>query len=235
MWTQIRDSFEQSMGRIAAAIGAFLPGLIVFVAVAILSLVLAWLTRVTLQRLLVGARLDDLVHRWGFGSSADWPDSARPSLLIARVAFWLVLCAGFLLGLTVFDAAATSELAYRVLGYLPQVIAAGVIFVVGLFVARFLARTVLVSAVNLQLESARLLSLGVKWLVLVLATAMSLEHLGVGGVIVTLSFAILFGGIVLALALAVGLGSRELVSRSLEKRLSPEEHRAEPRDTVDHL
>jgi hypothetical protein len=50
------------------------------------------------------------------------------------------------------------------------------------------------------------------------AAAMALEQLGIGGQIVTLSFAILFGGIVLALSLAVGLGSKDMVSRSWEKQ-----------------
>jgi hypothetical protein len=58
----------------------------------------------------------------------------------------------------------------------------------------------------------------VRWLVLVLAAAMALEHLGIGGRIVELAFGILFGGIVLTLALAIGLGSKDLVSRSLERQ-----------------
>ena len=83
--------------------------------------------------------------------------------------------------------------------------------------ARYLARTVLIGAVNNQLYYARFLSMGVKWLVLVLTGAMVLDHLQIGGTVVELAFGILFGGIVLTLALAVGLGSRELVSRSLER------------------
>ena len=54
---------------------------------------------------------------------------------------------------------------------------------------------------------------------LVLTAAMVLDHLEVGGVVVELAFGILFGGIVLTLALAIGLGSRELVSRSIEKTI----------------
>jgi hypothetical protein len=69
----------------------------------------------------------------------------------------------------------------------------------------------------MNLQYARLLSIGVKWLVMVLAVAMALEHLAIGGEIVFLAFGILFGGIVLALSLAVGLGSKDLVSRSLER------------------
>jgi hypothetical protein len=69
----------------------------------------------------------------------------------------------------------------------------------------------------MNLQYARLLSVGVKWLVAVFAVAMALEHLRIAPGIVELAFGILFGGIVFALALAVGLGSKELVTKSLER------------------
>jgi hypothetical protein len=105
------------------------------------------------------------------------------------------------------------------LPYLARIVGAGFILIVGAIVARFLARSVLIGAVNLQVQYARFLSLGVKWMVLVLTAAMALAHLEIGGPIVELAFGILFGGIVLTLALAVGLGSRDLVSRSLESHV----------------
>jgi hypothetical protein len=86
--------------------------------------------------------------------------------------------------------------------------------------------------VNAQLQYARFLSLGVKWLVLVLTAAMVLDHLEVGGVVVELAFGILFGGIVLTLSLAIGLGSRDLVSRSLESHVDrSSEHGVAPPST----
>jgi hypothetical protein len=66
-----------------------------------------------------------------------------------------------------------------------------------------------IGAVNLNLQYARLLSVGVKSLVIVLTAAMALEELRIGPGIVQLAFGILFGGIVFALALAVGLGRRK--------------------------
>jgi hypothetical protein len=98
-------------------------------------------------------------------------------------------------------------------------------FLVGVTAARFLSRSVLIGAVNLNVQYAHLLSLGMKWLILVLTGAMALNHLEIGGTIVDEAFAILFGGIVLTLALAVGLGARDLVSRSLERQAGrmPEE------------
>jgi hypothetical protein len=59
----------------------------------------------------------------------------------------------------------------------------------------------------------------VKWLVLLVAVAMALDHLAIGRGVLLLAFAILFGGLVLAAALAVGLGARDAVSRALEAQL----------------
>jgi hypothetical protein len=116
------------------------------------------------------------------------------------------------------------------LPYLTHAVGAGLLLIAGILIARFLGRSVLISAVNAQLQYARILSLGVKWLVLVLTAAMVLDHLEVGGNIVELAFGILFGGIVLTLALAVGLGSRDLVSRSLESHV---EHTGDPANVSD--
>ncbi len=122
------------------------------------------------------------------------------------------------MGINALDAELTSMLVIRLFDYIPHVIAAVIVLAVGTFAARFLARSVLITAVNLKIHSARLVSVGVKWRVMVLTAAMALEQLGIGGQIVILSFAILFGGIVLALALALGLGSKDMVSRSWEKQ-----------------
>ena len=117
------------------------------------------------------------------------------------------------------------------LPYLTHAVGAILLLFAGNLIARFLARTVLIGAVNNQLQYARFLSMGVKWLVLVLTAAMVLDHLGIGGTVVELAFGILFGGIVLTLSLAIGLGSRDLVSRSLQRSERPE--RAEGSDPSD--
>ena len=107
-----------------------------------------------------------------------------------------------------------------------------VILIVGAIAARFLARSVLIGAVNMQLQAARLLSLAVKWLVLLIAGAMALDHLGIGRSILLLAFAILFGGVAFAAALAVGLGAKDAVSRAIEQQLRDAASRD---DTVDHV
>ncbi|MGH9697318.1 MAG: mechanosensitive ion channel family protein, partial [Bryobacteraceae bacterium] len=142
------------------------------------------------------------------------------TLLVTRSVTWVILLIGFLIGISAFDATLTSQFVERLFTYLPHVFAALILIFVGNIVARFLSRSVLIGAVNMNLQYARLLSAGVKWMVLVVTLAMALDHLAIGGRIVYLAFTILFGGIVLALSLAVGLGSKDIISRSLQREAS---------------
>jgi hypothetical protein len=223
MWEQINAVLTQASSRIVAGIVNFLPGLLALIVIVLATFTVAALIRVGLRRFLRGIDFDGLVARWGFSELAQWSPQRQPALLIIRVVSWSIMILGLLIGISALDAALPSLLVVRVFAYIPNVIAALVVLTVGIFTARFMARSVLISAANMRIQSARLLSLGVKWMLLVLAAAMALQHLGIGGSIVTLSFAILFGGIVLALALAVGLGSKDMVSRSWQQQSRPEE------------
>jgi hypothetical protein len=218
MWIHINEVLNRAMARVTAAAADFLPGLLALLIILFFATLIAFVIRVVIRRSLERAEFDRRVDRWGLSRVGEWSPARSPTLLMARVGFWTVILLGLLVGVSALDARLTSMLVVRLFAYLPNVLAAAVVLIVGLLLSRFLARSILISAVNLQIQSARLLSLGVKWLVIVLASAMALEQLGIGGQIVQLSFAILFGGIVLTLTLAVGLGSKEMVSRSWERQ-----------------
>lgn len=224
----LRDSFRSVLVKLVS----FLPGLVaLIVAVAILAAIGAFLAWI-LRRALTAARFDERFARNQAANVADWSPAHSPTLLVARTVFWACVVLGLIIGISAFDAsfAGNSGMSVLLIPYLTHAIGAILILLVGTIVARFLARSVLIGAVNLQMQYARFLSLGVKWLVLVLTAAMALDHIQVGGAIVALAFGILFGGIVLTLSLAIGLGSRDLVSRSLEKNVDPARDRSAVRD-----
>lgn len=218
MWEQVRQALNQSTARVIDGMANLLPGFMALILALAVSCVIAWILTFVLKRFLRGIGFDERLDRWGLAGLADWSPSKSPTLLVTRTVWWLVIFVGLLVGLAAFDAALTSELAIRLFRYLPNVLAAILLFLLGNVLARFMARGVLITAVNHNLHYARLLSVGVKWLVLVLSAAMALQHLGIGGRIVDLAFGILFGGIVLTLALAIGLGSKDFVTRSLEQQ-----------------
>jgi hypothetical protein len=194
-----------------------LPGLVALIVALLISVVLAWILAIVVRRLLVSLRFDERLVRWGFPSPAEWSPMKSPSILVSRFVAALVIMTGLLIGVSAFDAELTSLFVHSVFAYLPNIVGAMLVLLLGNIIARFLARSVLIGAVNMNFQYGRLLSVGVKWLVIVLAVAMALEHLRIGSGIVELAFGILFGGIVLALALAVAFNSKELVAKSLER------------------
>jgi hypothetical protein len=218
IWSHMADALQQSIYRVSSMLISILPGLLAFVlAVAIMTAVGIFLSWV-LRRGLTAAKFDDRLAK-SQASIADWSPQHSPTALVGRFAFWGCVVLGIVIGISAFDASysAAATVSIALLPYLTRAVGAALLLFVGNLIARFLARTVLIGAVNNQLQYARFLSMGVKWLVLVLTAAMALDHMQIGGAIVELAFGILFGGIVLTLALAVGLGSRDLVTRSLER------------------
>ena len=228
IWHHMSDALNQSFYRVVTLLIAILPGLLAFIVALILFTLIGMAFSAILRRGLTWVRFDDRIAQ--LRGDANWTPSSTPTAIVARVSFWANVLLGLIIGVSAFDTsyATAAVLPISLLPYLTRSVGAILLLIAGNIVARFLARSVLIGAVNAQLQYARFLALGVKWMVLVLTAAMVLEHLEIGGTVVELAFGILFGGIVLTLSLAIGLGSRELVSRSLESRVDRvNEHTAE--------
>lgn len=219
MWEQADQIVRQAAAQIADHIANFLPGLLVSLTLMVGAFIVAVLARMLVVRALRGLDFDQRVEHWGVTALVGWPASAGLSQTVGRVLYWTILVLGLLVSLTALNATIPSRLAISVFEYVPHLLAALMILAVGAVAARLLARSVLIGAVNMQIQSARLLSLAAKWLVLTVAMAMALDHLGIGRNVLLLAFGIFFGGVVLAAALAVGLGAKDAVSRTIDRQL----------------
>jgi Mechanosensitive ion channel, conserved TM helix len=217
MWEQTQHIFLESLTRVLHGIARQLPGVLAMLLLLLLAVGAALLLRGVVRRVCERLCVDRRLREWGFAGP---PGEGQivPSLLIERLVTWTVLAVGFLAGLNAFETSSTSALASRLLDFVPNLVVAVVIVFVGLAGSRAVERSVLIGAVNMGLNSARLIGLGARWLVVILAFGIALEQLGVGARVVPVSLGILFGGIVLALALAVGLGAKDVVARSLDRR-----------------
>jgi len=231
MWAQIDGILRQAAAQITDQVAKFLPGLLVALLLLLATILVAVLVRTLLLRALRGLEFDQWAERVGVATIIGWL-AASPSQSLTRLAYWSVLILGVLVSLTALDASMPSRLALTVFEYFPNVLAALVILVLGSIAAQFLARSTLIGAVNMRLQSARLLSLVVKWLVLLVTVAMALDHLGIGRNVLLLAFGIVFGGIALAAALAIGLGARDVVRDAIARQLREASQRD---DTVNHL
>jgi hypothetical protein len=187
---------------------------------------------VIVLRALRGVDFDQRASQWGMGALGDWTHTKGLSLFVARAVQWTILILGLLTGLTALDAAMPAEFALSIFRYVPHLIAAGIVLVVGTILAQFLSRAVLIGAVNMQIQSARALSLFVRWLLIIIAASMALDQLAIGRQVVLLAFGILFGGIILAAALAIGLGAKDAVGRALERQMARTDKTGPP---IDHI
>jgi len=90
----------------------------------------------------------------------------------------------------------------------------------GLLAANFVARAVLLAGVNANFRSSRLLSISIRIIVSIFALSMVFEVLGVAEQTMLIAFGTVFGAVMLGLAIAFGLGGKDLAQEFLEKRLA---------------
>jgi hypothetical protein len=231
----MRDVIQKTLAGFGERLASFGPNVLAMLAILIVGLVAAGAAHLVLRLVLPRLGFDRFARRLGLEhvmqkGGVDRPASAALALVLA----WSILAVFVLLAIGALDLQLAMGLVSRTLSYLPQVLIAGVLLVLGTMVAAFLRRSVLIAAVNAGLPSARLLAGAVHTGLMVLFVAMALEHLGVGRQVILASFTILFGGIVLALALAFGLAGRDLAHRFLERvvnRPGP----GDDRDEIDPL
>jgi hypothetical protein len=213
---------------------AIVPGLLVMLTLLALGLLAAWLVRRVVTRVARALGVDRLLERWGVAPSLRRSGIVRPpSEVLGLVCFWgifILFASAGVDGLALPGAPGATAL---LVAFVPPLFAGALILLAGWLVANFLSQGVLIAAVNARLPEARLLARAVYWAVLLFAAATALTHVGIGKEMVLVAFGITFGGMVLALALAFGLGGRSLAREILERRL----RRAEPppQERITHL
>lgn len=211
-------------------LAAILPGLLAMVTLVLVGLALGWLARRVVTRVARALGFDRQTERWGLGASMRRAGIVRsPADTLGILCSWAIFVLFASLGIDMLaDPGSRTGTAFLI-SFLPPLFAAVLIVLVGWLVANFVGQGILIAAVNAGLPEARLLARAAHWGVLLFAIATALTHLGIGKEMVLVAFGITFGGLVLALALAFGLGGRaiaaELLSRRLRRDAPPDRER----------
>lgn len=209
----------QPLREVVQKLVAFLPSLLTGIVVFAVGLVLAWLVKLLVVRIIKLLKLDAAFARSGVTEALQkMAVKDTPAKLVERMFFWLVAFIFFVLALSVMRVPVIDQLLERFLLYLPNIFVALVVLAIGWFLGNFLGRATLIASVNAGFKAAGPLSKGIKGIILLFAFVMAFEQLGIGRGTVIAAFEIVFGGAVLALALAFGLGGRDLARTFLEKR-----------------
>ncbi len=109
---------------------------------------------------------DGRCARWGLTRILARRGVRRPpSDLAGQLVFWILFLVGLLMGIEALELPAVKGLAAVVLGFLPNLIVAALVMLIGWILAHFLAQSALIAAVNAQVAGAPLVAGAVRWLV----------------------------------------------------------------------
>ncbi|MFL6017680.1 MAG: mechanosensitive ion channel family protein [Gaiellaceae bacterium] len=205
----ISDSIDQGFD----VFFAWLPHVLGFIAV----LLIGWIVARIVGKLVAGvthrAGLDRAVHR-GTGGNFLQRVVPRPSHLVGRIVFWVLFLSAISLAAAVLGVAALTAFVGAVWAYLPNVLAAVLIFLVASAIAGGVVT--LVNRTMGDTPLGKIVATAVPVLVLTIATFMILEQLKIAHDIVVTTYTLVLGAIALASALAFGLGGRDVARQMLE-------------------
>jgi hypothetical protein len=219
----ILRGLAQAYENLVHMIADFLPRFVVMLTIILAGLLIAFVLKIVLRSILHLTKLDRISEE--AGASHVLRKAAMPSMseFLSRSLFWITLLGFILLGIGVLQIPELQEQISRLFQLLPQVFVAILILFVGILAANFLSRAALLTAVNAGYRSPRLWSGMVRFVIWILTISMALEQVGLARQTVVAAFSIAFGAVMLALAIAFGLGGRGLARQALERYVGDRE------------
>jgi len=219
----ILRGLAQAYENLVHMIADFLPRFVVMLTIILAGLLIAFLLKIVLRSILHLTKLDRISEE--AGASHVLRKAAMPSMseFLSRSLFWITLLGFILLGISVLQIPELQEQISRLFQLLPQVFVAILIVFVGILAANFVSRAALLTAVNAGYRSPRLWSGMVRFVIWILTISMALEQVGLARQTVVAAFSIVFGAVMLALAIAFGLGGRDLARQALERYVGDRE------------
>jgi small-conductance mechanosensitive channel len=222
---EIGDSLQQALDSFFG----FLPNLLGFIVILAIGWVIARVVKAAVTKALQKVGLDRALHSGSTGQYVDRvaPDTS-PSRLIGALAFWFIFLGALAIAVSQLGIDALDNFVAAIGAYLPNIVAAVLIFVVAGAIAAAIAG--LVARTMGDTPTGKVVGSVAPVLVMAIATFMILNQLQIAPEIVTLTYGLLLGAAALALALAFGLGGREVAGRMLEDAYSKgQEQRAQVR------
>jgi len=201
---------------VLAQIGQFMVNVLLVVVILIIGWIIAKLIKAMVTKGLRAIKIDQLSDRIELDTILEKGGiTYSVSELIGVICYWLALLVTFMVAINAIGLTIAADLLNKVVLYIPNVIAAIFILIIGMFVAIVLRNIVQTAANNAGLSQGKLLSKIVEVIVMVFAIFAALEQLNLAIQITGITLSIILGSVGLGLALAFGLGCKDIAGRSV--------------------
>jgi len=204
--------------QMLAKILAYLPVLAGALVILIVGWLIAKAIRGIINWLLKVVRFDMLADKAGISEvlrKGDLKVSARE--VVSGIVYWLIIIMVLVMTVDALGLPKASDVLASLFAYVPNVIAALLVLVVAMSLASFVSGIVRTAAGNANLPKPHLLAGICRWAIIIFAVTIALEQLGIAPLLVSTTFNIILGGVVLALALAFGLGGKDAAANYLDE------------------
>ena len=200
-----------------AEIGRFLMNLLMVILILIIGWIISKGIKMLVIKVLKTLKVDDLSERIELDNIlAKGGIQYTLTELIGVVFYWVGLLVTFVVAINAVGLTIAADLLNQIILYVPNVIAAIFILISAMFVATILKNIVKAAASNIGLAQANLFSKIVEVVIMVFAIAIALQQLGIGSRIIELTISIILGALGLSLALAFGLGCRDIAEKATQ-------------------
>ena len=204
----------------ATKITAFLPELIGAIIIFVAGWIIARLVKLAVERLLKLVRFDKATEKTGVQEFLKKGGIVRvPSEIIGSLVYWFLMILVIIAALDALGLPIVSDLLNSIFLYIPNVVAAIIVLILGFLLGHLLSAVVQTAASNAGLKNAKGLGDLALYAIVFFSGAIALIQLGIGEEIVAAAFGIAFGALALALALAFGLGGRDAAAEYLKRWL----------------
>jgi Conserved TM helix len=218
MREMIVSELVQAVHELARGFAHYLPRLIAMLILAFVGWVIAYAVKVTLRSILQLIKFDKLSENTGASQLLSKAALPTATEMVSRFVFWVTWLGFIMLGVSVLGILGLQEQISRVFLFLPRLFVAMFVLFFGLLAASFFSRAALLAAVNANMPSARIVSLAVRSVIIVFVFSIVFEELGLAEQTMLVAFGIAFGALMFGLAIAFGIGGRNLAQRFLEEK-----------------
>lgn len=195
--------------------------IIFMIVVMIVGLIVSWLVRKLIEKLLILFRFDKWAANVGIITFLERGGvKAQPSSIISRIVFWIFVITVFSFGLNLVGLTQFTEYASRITSALPYIVISMIIVIVGIIFSTFLSRVIYMACENANIGYSDIISKSVRILLVVITFGIVFEYMGLGSTIISISFLIIFGGIIMTLSLALGIGLSTVITDLIKEKVN---------------
>ncbi len=212
------DVLVETTREFVLQIAAFLPLLALALAVVVVGWLLAKAARFAVEKGLRAVNFNVLTERAGTDHFLKQGGlRGDTTSIFGLFAYWVVIVATLIIACDRLGLTYITDLLQRVELFMPKVLVAMLVVVFGSYFARFVGEAVHTYCIDAQIPDSDILGNIARYLIMTFVVMIALSQVEVGGDIVQRTFLIILGGLVLALALAFGLGGKEWAAAMLER------------------